>query len=68
MDKGDIVRFKSNRLRKTFGPEMGVLIKRTYLAYDSYFTKWDVLFSDGTVKNIRESHLSKIDKDQGMHI
>jgi hypothetical protein len=39
--------------------ERGLLIKRTYLAYEKSFAKWDVLI-DGRVVTKQESSLRKI--------
>lgn len=54
MIKGDLVRVKDKR---NLVP--GILIKRTYLAYENKYSRWDVLLECGKVVNFRESLIRK---------
>ena len=54
MVKGDLVRVKHKR---NLVP--GILIKRTYLAYENAHSRWDILLEGGEVVNLRESSIRK---------
>ena len=51
MNKGDVVKVK-------YTGQTGVLVKRSYLAYEQKYSVWTVLLSTGT-KRIRQSQLTK---------
>ena len=58
--KGDLV---SVRIRKSNGlseVSQGVLIKRTYLAYETKYCKWDIMLNKGVVINTFEKNISKV--------
>ena len=54
MVKGDLVRVKDKR---NLVP--GILIKRTYLAYENGHSRWDVLLEGGNIVNLREGLIRK---------
>lgn len=40
--------------------KIGLVMSRTYAAYDKNFTKWDVWFKEGIV-NVREKYLKVVE-------
>lgn len=64
MKPGDLVRVK----RSTVLPcntslskgEMGIIVKKTYEAYDPEYSKWLVIFKDSPRK-INQSNLTKVE-------
>ena len=68
MKVGDLVELKS-RTRFTGGEtleqgDVGVIIKRSYLAYDPDECKWLVMFKD-EMRSVKQARLKKVeDKDE----
>ena len=61
MKRGDLVEYvyvNSWGSRSPTG-KVGIVMSRTYTAYDNSFTKWDVWFKDGTL-NLREKYLRTV--------
>jgi hypothetical protein len=55
MKTGDLVRIFNKRSHPVYST--GILLKRTYLAYENRFSKWKVLKSDGCLVVVYESQL-----------
>ena len=55
MKSGDLVTIINKRCRSL--NQTGMLVKRTYLAYDNKFSRWNVLKSDGSLVSVSASRL-----------
>ena len=55
MKVGDLVKIFNKRSSPVYST--GILLKRTYLAYENRFSKWKVLKSDGCLVSVYEGQL-----------
>ena len=66
MKKGDVVELLKHSHWGGCSPtgKFGILIKRTYLAYDSELSRWQVCV-DGTVVTLQENQMRKAYREAG---
>ena len=60
LKSGDLVKIWRGSVQ-----EIGILVKRKYLTYESKYNKWEVSCG-GEVFDIHEKYLSKIDKENNL--
>jgi len=61
MKVGDLV-----KLRQQQG-QFGILIKRSYLAYDPHYSRWIVMLSD-ELRDIKEVRLARVKEEQACNL